>query len=66
MMEKKRYCLNVNDEAFLKMSIEDYIKLEDVNHLVNKSLKEQTNDIQQKLKYEHLQSIFNEGSYELL
>ena len=65
-MEKKRYCLNVNDEAFLKMSIEDYIKLEDVNHLVNKSLKEQTNDIQQKLKYEHLQSIFNEGSYELL
>lgn len=65
-MEKKQYYLNVNDETFIRMSIEDYIKLKNINHLFNKNLKEQFNDIQQKLKEKHIQNIFNEGSYELL
>ena len=42
------------------------VKLKDVDHLVNKSLKEQINDVQRKLKEKHIQNIFSNESYELL
>ena len=58
----KRYYLNVNDEAFIKMSIDDYIKLKDVDHLVNKSLKEKNNDVKRKLKEKKKQNIFSNES----